>query len=550
LTPKCATQDAALDDIEDLENDRSPDDLLLSIATSGASGASTSREALLPWVRYAWDTMRSVLETLRRAPKLERVYHDLSVQCMGFLAQYNRANEFRRLCTSMRYHLQDYRKLTEETGGWSADALERNLKTRFIQLTNCANLGLWSEAFRTIETIYEILSISGIEPPIRLMAEYYDRLASIFWESGDHLFHAYANLRRFTVCDTADKAASCASRAVIAALCVPRFSSTGSDAIEGDTDRESKTRLAALLSLPAAPTRTELLAELRARGLVDLASPPARRLFFLLTEGFTPLTLSEEAADAIALLTDSDDSLALYRPILAQQAALRHVEQLGSAYSSITLGKLFQHLSPLGLERHPTEQLIVSAVRARHLNLHIDHRTGCLHYAEGSVDSGSLRTHLAVLTRRLRNAVSMAIREESKDSVAAAAATPALSQDGKVALAAGETLRDPERRVDTFNAARKAMVPLFNATVTRREAISDFRDSLGKAKAAAEFKVSDRALDSPRKAAAAPRRICPVSRWPPLNPCHNNPGQSLSGTEPFLRRFAYIGPHTLLLVAG
>ena len=86
--------------------------------------------------------------------------------------------------------------------GWTAESIELHLQTRFAQLETASALRLYTEGFRTVEDIYNILQISrtrrklpgvNIPPPkAKIMAAYYEKLTNLFWVSENYLFHAFA----------------------------------------------------------------------------------------------------------------------------------------------------------------------------------------------------------------------------------------------------------------------------------------------------------------------------------------------------------------------
>lgn len=75
--------------------------------------------------------------------------------------------------------------------GWTAESIELHLQTRFVQLETASSLRLYTEGFRTVEDIYNILQISrarrkipgvNIPPPkAKIMAAYYEKLTNLFW---------------------------------------------------------------------------------------------------------------------------------------------------------------------------------------------------------------------------------------------------------------------------------------------------------------------------------------------------------------------------------
>lgn len=48
--------------------------------------------------------------------------------------------------------------------GWNNDSIELHLQTRFAQLEVAAGLELWTEGFRTVEDIYNIMQVSLLRP--------------------------------------------------------------------------------------------------------------------------------------------------------------------------------------------------------------------------------------------------------------------------------------------------------------------------------------------------------------------------------------------------
>lgn len=134
-------------DVEDLEADATPEDLMLSYV-SGEKGKvclfccvqlhvshtqcllmsytvasldlksqawsmlqdRVDREHVTPWFKFLWETYRTVLDILRNNARLEALYAMTAARAFQFCLAYKRTTEFRRLCDILRNHLANLNK--------------------------------------------------------------------------------------------------------------------------------------------------------------------------------------------------------------------------------------------------------------------------------------------------------------------------------------------------------------------------------------------------------------------------------------------------------
>lgn len=68
-------------DIEDLEAEESAESLMLTAVSGEQTKDRTDREIVTPWLRFLWETYRTVLEILRNNAKMEAVYHVCWMTC-------------------------------------------------------------------------------------------------------------------------------------------------------------------------------------------------------------------------------------------------------------------------------------------------------------------------------------------------------------------------------------------------------------------------------------------------------------------------------------
>ncbi|KAG9138169.1 hypothetical protein Leryth_001397 [Lithospermum erythrorhizon] len=244
-------------DIDDLEADQKPEDLMLSYVSGQKGKDRSDRELVTPWFKFLWETYRTVLEILRNNSKLEGLYAMTAHRAFQFCKEYKRTTEFRRLCEIIRNHLANlnkYRDQRDRPDLTAPESLQLYLDTRFEQLKIATELELWQEAFRSVEDIHGLMSIVKKQPKASLMGVYYAKLTEIFWTSSSHLYHAYAWLKLFSLQKSFNKKLTqndlqlIASSVVLAALSAPPYDlSIGASHLELENEKERNLRMANLI---------------------------------------------------------------------------------------------------------------------------------------------------------------------------------------------------------------------------------------------------------------------------------------------------------------
>jgi translation initiation factor 3 subunit A len=65
---------AAIAELDDLEQERSPEDIMLSYVSDRTSKDRADRELVAPWFKFLWETYRNVLDILRNNIKFTSMY--------------------------------------------------------------------------------------------------------------------------------------------------------------------------------------------------------------------------------------------------------------------------------------------------------------------------------------------------------------------------------------------------------------------------------------------------------------------------------------------
>lgn len=397
-----STTDNNVDDLEALET---PETILLATVSGEQSKDRTDRAIVTPWLKFLWETYRTVLEILKNNARLEIMYQSTALQAFQFCLKYTRKTEFRRLCELLRNHVQNAAKYSSQMHAINLndpDTLQRHLDTRFHQLNVAVELELWQEAFRSVEDIHMLLTLSKRPAKNIMMANYYEKLTKIFLVSDNFLFHAaswnrYYNLLRQSANAVASgqslkkdnpmtseaEMTKAASFVVLSALSIPVISTSRSRGalIDVDETRKNKnTRLTSLLSMPSAPTRAALLKDTISKGLLSRVSPEIRDLYNILEVDFHPLSICRKISPILAQI-GADPDMEKYVLPLQQVILTRLFQQLSQVYESVELSfinNLAQFPAPFAVTSAMIEKFIMNGCKKGDLAIRLDHVSGIL----------------------------------------------------------------------------------------------------------------------------------------------------------------------------
>lgn len=430
-------------DVEDLEADKRPEDLMLSYVSGEKGKDRSDRELVTPWFKFLWETYRTVLEILRNNSKLENLYAMTAHRAFQFCKQYKRTTEFRRLCEIIRNHLSNLNKYKDQRDRpdlTAPESLQLYLDTRFEQLKIATELELWQEAFRSVEDIHGLMCMVKKTPKPSLMVVYYAKLTEIFWISGSHLYHAYAWLKLFLLQKNFNKNLSqkdlqiIASSVVLAALSVPPYDHTrAASHLELENEKERNMRMANLINFNLDPkpesrevlSRSALLQELVSKGVMSCVLPEVKDIYHLLEYEFLPLDLALKVQPLLNKITKLGGKLASASSVpevqlskyvlsLEKLATLRLLQQASKVYQTITIESLSQMIPFFGFS--VVEKISVDAVKHKFLTMKVDHMNGAVSFNILNLESDGLRNHLTLFAESLNKARSMIYPPLSKSS--------------------------------------------------------------------------------------------------------------------------------------
>ncbi|KAJ6144209.1 hypothetical protein N7470_008104 [Penicillium chermesinum] len=393
--------------------------ILLATVSGEQSRDRTDRAVVTPWLKFLWETYRTVLEILKNNARLEVMYQSTALQAFQFCLKYTRKTEFRRLCELLRNHVQNAAKYSTQMHAINlsdADTLQRHLDTRFQQLNVAVELELWQEAFRSIEDIHTLLNLSKRPAKNVMMANYYEKLARIFLVSENYLFHAaawnrYYNLLRLSTIALATgqstkkenpsvtdaEMTKAASFVLLSALSIPVISTTRSRGALVDVDEARKnknTRLTNLLGMAQPPSRSVLFRDALNKGLLKRVRPEIRDLYNILEVDFHPLSICKKITPILKQI-GADPEMEKYVVPLQQVILTRLFQQLSQVYESVELKfvyELAQFPDPFQITPAMIEKFIMNGCKKGDLAIRVDHISGVLTF-DSDVFSSSKAQH-------------------------------------------------------------------------------------------------------------------------------------------------------------
>ncbi|XP_064172765.1 eukaryotic translation initiation factor 3 subunit A isoform X3 [Anguilla rostrata] len=488
-TAKEESQQMVLD-IEDLDNIQTPESVLLSAVSGEDTQDRTDRLLLTPWVKFLWESYRQCLDLLRNNSKVERLYHDIAQQAFKFCLQYTRKAEFRKLCDNLRMHLGQIQRHHNQSTAINLNNPESqsmHLETRLVQLDSAISMELWQEAFKAVEDIHGLFALSKKPPKPQLMANYYNKVSTVFWKSGNALFHActlhrlYHLSREMRKNLTQEEMQRMSTRVLLATLSIPITPERTDIARLLDMDGiivEKHRRLATLLGLQSPPTRQSLINDMVRFNLLQYIVPEVKELYNWLEMDFHPLKLCGRVTKVLNWVRDQaekESDLQQYVPHLQNNTILRLLQQVAQIYQSIEFSRLAS-LVPF-VDAFQLERSIVDAARHCDLQVRIDHTSRTLSFGSDlnystkedspvgpflqNMPSAQIRNQLTAMSSSLAKAIQvikpatiLQERDEQSQQAIAAYLKNARKEHQRI-LARRQTIEERKERLESLNIQRE-----------------------------------------------------------------------------------------------
>eukprot|EP00029_Vermamoeba_vermiformis_P007664 TRINITY_DN3379_c0_g1_i4.p1 TRINITY_DN3379_c0_g1~~TRINITY_DN3379_c0_g1_i4.p1 ORF type:complete len:1156 (+),score=420.75 TRINITY_DN3379_c0_g1_i4:54-3521(+) len=405
-------------EVEDLEEDFSAEQLLRAVSGEDTKDR-TDREIVTPWLKFLWETYRTILEILRNNMKLEGMYKETTTQAFDFCLRYKRTNEFKRLNDLLRSHLQ---VLTKQKQLESSDTVQFQLEIRFAQLNTATSLELWQEAFRTAEDINNLIVTSKKAPTAHMLMNYYEKLARIFWVSEGYLYHAYAwnkyyELKQVHSELSADESRMLASQVLLAALSVPIVREEEDEfMVEFDNQKERNARMAGLLNF-SIDKREGLIQDLLAKDINKTVLPELADLYNVFEQKFHPLEFGPTLKRKLDFIA-SHETLKQYTKSISHLGFGKLLNQLSEVYQKIELPRLFK-LADF-IQPQEAEKLAVRVVLNKQVEARVDHRHNVMVFQISTLQNDRTKSKVVQAAKNLAKVVALITPEEKRVQAAEA----------------------------------------------------------------------------------------------------------------------------------
>eukprot|EP00466_Bigelowiella_natans_P011152 jgi/Bigna1/47773/estExt_Genewise1.C_180020 len=418
------------DAVDNVELEETPESIMLKAVSGEDAKARKDRKILVPWLKYVWESYRTILDTLKSNGELQELYHETARHAFAFCREHKRQNELRKLADLLRHHRSSIANAkynhSDPVDLSSVETRALYRTTRFHQLKAASELKMWTEAFDTISDIKKDGFDDQTIGSEKFRILYFHRLSEIFWASKNYHLHAYSlgecySLSSSTNAYTEEEKCRMASAVVLSVLAIPAKKKSAAAEVF-DQQNENNLRVIEMLTFGTEaveiPTREHLMETIKQRNLIDAALPSVKKIYHLLEKSFMPLKLSAQLEKEFKQLNDDGQAvgeprqdtdvepsdLERYSNPLKKLALLRLIQQLSNIYKSVRLDH-FYDLIPAGISKYEVERFIMKGIRDGLLSLRLDHQERIIYFMERDIESGHVKHQLRNLALALRKVV-------------------------------------------------------------------------------------------------------------------------------------------------
>ena len=303
---------------------------------------------VLPWIRYAWECQRNVLDVLQGHNAFQPIYHKVLKDTHAFLSKFERTREFRMLCNNVSKHYQNVVR-TSRTDPSKLKPWQRfnqikitneftmmTLNSRLSQLNTAASLKMWQQVVSTIVDISNVVETCPSEMPPYVMAKYYGVLTDVMWKANNQILHAYCMFEEYMLRKRHQRGfdgTEMASKLILASLCIP--SDTNQMSTSAALSAKKNAKMANYMFLTSmSPSRNELLSLLTRFRVERDAYKELSSVFSLLRDRFNPFDMVQQISSVLNFMNERE-TLKHYIAPMRHLIIIALMKQLSQVYKTV-----------------------------------------------------------------------------------------------------------------------------------------------------------------------------------------------------------------------
>eukprot|EP00347_Sterkiella_histriomuscorum_P021885 403332425 len=358
------------------DGDINPEDLI--VMANCQFHQIEAKNKIMPSVNFFIDVCKIILDTLRQNSKMLDFYNQTAQKCFEFCAKYNYKSEYQKISETLHSHFNQILKQAKhpETLIQSKipfpvkldedDALQKVLELRYQQLKIALKMKVWSDAFRTSENIYQLINRNKHQHHAsrmkQILADFFQNLALIFWESDFYLFHAYSlmnlqSINKASKTMSEQQKSSMAAQFVLATLSIPLDNKLSNferlnvqyipQGMNEFFDESSQIRnelfgIASMLQVKGIPSRASLINYLKIKNLhLNQEFPQIQELFRLIEEEESPFNISKRGKIIIdELMAIPNTNWSQYKDFIIKTLSVRILQKCKNYFKNLKIQSL------------------------------------------------------------------------------------------------------------------------------------------------------------------------------------------------------------------
>lgn len=330
-------------------------------------------------LKIVWEGYKSIVETVRVNQKLEDVYMDTLKKIFDFVDRYNRVQEFKTFCRSLRTGLQSAFSKRDRVEQQKAiyidiektDVNTRNIEIRMEQFKVTTKLGLWGESFLVLEDINTLMKVRRAPLKNSLRCQYFENLALLFGKNQFWHYHAFAFFNFYLAYLTKPKITpeeklSLSDRLLLSILVIPAVT------VESQQSKEIQEKLSGMMiSSIKVPQRGQLVELMVSKGVLENASGNVRELwnFMFLEFGVSSLKKGLQLVGALK------EEHSHFRGLIEAALINKQLISIAEVYQRIRIQSL-ERLIPLPLPQ--IKRMLILAHRQKTIDFTFDESQGII----------------------------------------------------------------------------------------------------------------------------------------------------------------------------